>query len=136
MKIVSRPRVVLGLASPVGLPIIGVLIQQRWTLFHYPEINVAIPVGLFVVGVVTGLLLRSWWSSVYILALGVGFTTIALFQEEYPGSESHAIAVALLITIVPLMMLGSVIGLLLVKAVESWGSRRPPATNSRRRDVA
>lgn len=122
-------RIALGLASPIVLPLLVVLIQQQWTIFRYPEINtvitIGIPVGFFLVGCITGVLIRAWWSLAYILSLGLVWTGSTLLQEEYPGSESHAIAIMLFIVIVPLAMLGATIGVLISNRLERGSPRSP-----------
>jgi len=112
----SRPRVpstlvwlrVLGLISPVGLPLLGIWIQERFSIFQAPDINSAIPVGFFLAGIVTGALIRGWWSITYIFTLGFVLTILSLaLTDEYPGSDSDAITLALAFILIPIMMLGA-----------------------------
>lgn len=108
---------ILGLVAPVALPLIGIWAQQRLAIFQAPEIDIVIPVGFLLAGIVTGALLRAWWSITYIFVLAAALTILILtVTDEYPGSDSDAITLAFIIA--PIMMLGAVLGTLLGKVIE------------------
>lgn len=110
---------VLGLISPVILPLIGVWVQQQFSIFQASEIDIVIPVGFFLAGVVTGVLLRAWWSVTYIFILGFVLTILKLaLTDEYPGSDSDVITLAFAIILVPLLMIGTAVGMVMGKLVE------------------
>jgi hypothetical protein len=72
--------------------------------------------GVFLrAGGLAGWLIGSWWSLAYLVGLGALHVVISLMREEYPGSEGHAIAVALAIVLTPIAMLGAAIGVALSK---------------------
>lgn len=112
---------VLGLISPIALPIIAALIHQRFTIFHYPGINTVIPAGFFLAGIATGALLREWWSVTYIFVLGSVLTILAVaLGNGDPGSEGGAVTLVFAFMTIPLTLLGAALGTLMGKALERY----------------
>lgn len=114
---------ILGIVSPIALPLLAITSQQQWTFFRGDAVGIAIVIGFIIVGFASGALIRSWWTLGYLLGLAVIVTSFWLFQPEYPGSEGHSISIGLFFMTVFLALPASIVGVLVGQRLAQLLSR-------------
>ena len=119
----------LGLATPVVLPLIGFGIEHRWDeAFAGPRTAV---IGIFGVGVVTGLLLRRWWAIGYaptaVIVLVVA-AQLATSDADMTSTRPPEVSPWLLLTVLALVPIafGAALGVRVGTAI----ARNEPRTSN------
>ncbi len=114
MQVPTLARIFAGIVSPVVVTL-GALMLHQSGLVEIPWIGGAVVV-VIVAGLVCGLLLRSPWASVYILALWLVWAAVALVTDD---GSADPLAEVVVLLFLPVLALPAAIAALVGAIVSS-----------------